>query len=71
MSAGDVQDRTGAVTFKGKPMTLQGPVLQVGAPAPQFQLTASDLATVTVDELVDAGKRAALLIVVPSLDTSV
>jgi thiol peroxidase len=71
MSVGDVQERTGAVTFKGKPMTLQGPPLQVGAPAPQFQLTASDLATVTVDELVDAGKRAALLIVVPSLDTSV
>jgi thiol peroxidase len=71
MTAQYVQERTGVVTFKGKPMTLQGPALQVGAPAPDFRLTAGDLATMTLDEQVDAGKRAALLIVVPSLDTSV
>ncbi len=71
MSAQNVQERSGVVTFKGKPMTLQGPALQEGAPAPEFRLTAGDLASVSVDELVDAGKRAALLIVVPSLDTSV
>ncbi|MGA8533888.1 MAG: thiol peroxidase [Candidatus Tumulicola sp.] len=71
MTAQNVQARTGLVTFKGKPMTLQGPALQEGAPAPDFQLSAADLATVTLEELVDAGKRAALLIVVPSLDTSV
>jgi thiol peroxidase len=71
MTAQNVQERTGVVTFKGKPMTLHGPALQMGAPAPGFQLTAGDLATLTLDELVDAGKRAALLIVVPSLDTSV
>jgi thiol peroxidase len=71
MTAQNVQERAGVVTFKGKPMTLQGPALQAGSPAPDFRLTATDLATVTLDELVDAGKRAALLIVVPSLDTSV
>ena len=71
MTAHNVQERTGVVTFKGTPMTLRGPVLQAGSPAPDFHLTASDLSTVTLDELVDGGKRAALLIVVPSLDTSV
>ena len=65
------QERTGVVTFKGNPVTLRGPALQVGAPAPQFTLTASDMAPMTLDTLVDGGKRAALLIVVPSLDTSV
>jgi thiol peroxidase len=59
------------ITFKGSPMTLLGPELHVGDPAPQFSLTAGDLSTVTPEILLDEGKRAALLIVVPSLDTSV
>jgi thioredoxin-dependent peroxiredoxin len=59
------------ITFKGSPMTLLGPELHVGDPAPQFLLTAGDLSTVTPEILLDEGKRAALLIVVPSLDTSV
>ena len=71
MSAQNVQERTDVVTFKGKPMTLQGPALEAGAPAPEFRLTAGDLSSLTLDQLVDAGKRAAMLIVVPSLDTSV
>lgn len=71
MTAQNVEGRTGAVTFKGNPVTLQGPALQVGAPAPEFALTAGDMAPMTLDALVDAGDRAAMLIVVPSLDTSV
>ena len=71
MSVDAVQSRTGAVTFKGKPMTLLGPELQVGNPAPQFALTAGDLSSVNVDILLDEGRRAALLIAVPSLDTPV
>jgi thioredoxin-dependent peroxiredoxin len=59
------------ITFKGKPMTLRGPELRVGAPAPDFALTAGDLSSVTPEMLLDDGKRAAMLIVVPSLDTSV
>jgi thiol peroxidase len=59
------------ITFKGTPMTLTGPQLRAGAPAPDFALTAGDLSTVTPDMLLDEGKRAAMLIVVPSLDTSV
>jgi len=71
MTVDNVQERTGVVTFKGQPMTLLGPELRVGNPAPEFALTTADLSTVTRDILLDEGQRAALLIVVPSLDTSV
>jgi thioredoxin-dependent peroxiredoxin len=71
MSVDAVQSRADVVTFKGKPMTLLGPELRAGDPAPQFELTAGDLSPVNLDILTDNGKRAALLIVVPSLDTSV
>jgi thioredoxin-dependent peroxiredoxin len=59
------------ITFKGTPMTLAGPQLRAGAPAPDFTLTAGDLSAITPDMLLDEGNRAAMLIVVPSLDTSV
>jgi thiol peroxidase len=71
MTVDNVQERTGVVTFKGQPTTLLGPELRVGNPAPEFALTAADLSTVTRNILLDEGQRAALLIVVPSLDTSV
>ncbi len=71
MTVDHVQERTGVITFKGKPMTLLGPQPRVGDPAPAFSLTAGDLSTVNRDIFLDEGKRAALLIVVPSLDTSV
>jgi thiol peroxidase len=71
MTVDSIQQRAGAVTFKGKPMTLLGPELRSGDPAPQFELTAGDLSPVNLDILLDEGKRAAMLIVVPSLDTSV
>ena len=34
MTVDHVQERTGVITFKGKPMTLLGPDRSVGAPAP-------------------------------------
>lgn len=71
MTVDNVQERAGVVTFKGQAMTLLGPELRVGDPAPEFTVTASDLAPVTRDILLDEGSRAAFLIVVPSLDTSV
>jgi thiol peroxidase len=71
MSVDNLQERTGVVTFKGQRMTLRGPEPRAGNPAPEFALTAADLSTVTRDILLDEGQRAALLIVVPSLDTSV
>jgi len=71
MTVDSIQQRGGAVTFKGKPMTLLGAELRPGDPAPQFELTAGDLSPVNLNILLDEGKRAAMLIVVPSLDTSV
>lgn len=71
MTVDNLQQRAGAITFKGKPMTLVGPELRRGDPAPSFTLTAGDLSAVNLDVLLDEGKRAAMLIVVPSLDTLV
>jgi thiol peroxidase len=65
------QERTGAITFKGNPMTLVGPKLSAGDHAPHFHLTANDLSALSLDDALDSGSRAALLIVVPSIDTSV
>ncbi len=62
-------ERPGVITFRGNPMTLVGPTLQTGAPAPDFTLTTADLAPLTLRDAIDNGTREALLIVVPSLDT--
>ncbi|HZY99783.1 MAG TPA: thiol peroxidase [Candidatus Baltobacteraceae bacterium] len=67
----NLQERAGAVTFKGKPMTLLGPALQAGDAAPDFHLTGGDLSVATVDALNDGAQKALMLISVPSLDTSV
>lgn len=71
MTTQNLQERSGAVTFKGKPMTLLGPALKVGDAAPAFHLTAGDLSVSTIDALNDGGKKALMFISVPSLDTSV
>jgi thioredoxin-dependent peroxiredoxin len=62
-------ERAGVVTGRGNPLTLLGPELKAGDTAPEVHLTAADLSIKTLDDLTDHGKRAALLIVVPSLDT--
>ncbi len=36
MTVDNMQERAGAVTFKGQPMTLLGPELRVGDPAPEI-----------------------------------
>jgi len=64
-------ERKGAVTFRGSPMTLVGGTLKVGGRAPAFDLAGADLSHQGVNEVLAGGTRAALLIVVPSLDTSV
>lgn len=62
--------RSGAVTFKGSPMTLAGEAVRVGTPAPDFTLHYYEggLKTLTPADL--KGKPT-LLSVVPSLDTGV
>lgn len=64
-------ERPGAVTFKGAPMTLVGQELRVGDTAPDFALVTGGLQSVTWDDLSDGGTRAVLMILVPSIDTSV
>jgi thioredoxin-dependent peroxiredoxin len=62
--------RSGAITFKGHPMTLLGEELKPGAAAPDFALHYFDggLKTLTKEDL--KGKPT-ILSVVPSLDTGV
>ena len=62
------QERRGAVTFKGNPLTLIGPELKAGSKAPDFEGLAQDLSPVTLAGL--RGKTV-LISVTPSLDTPV
>lgn len=61
-------ERFGAVTWKGRPQTVLGPVLQVGDQAPPFTLLANNWRPVT---LADSGGKTRLISVVPSLDTGI
>ncbi len=56
------------VTFKGNPVTLTGLLPAVGSDAPDFTLTAADLADTTLDSFKGKTK---ILSIVPSLDTAV
>ena len=60
--------RSGVITFKGNPMTLQGEDVAVGAAAPSFSLTYAEngLQELTLEDL--KGKPS-IISVVPSLDT--
>ena len=62
--------RSGAVTFKGTPLTLAGEAVKVGQPAPDFTLHYFEggLKTIT---LADLKGKPTILSVVPSLDTPV
>ncbi len=62
------QERKGAATFKGNPLTLIGPELKKGDKAPNFQLLANDLSAVSLENFKGKTK---LVSVVPSLDTPV
>lgn len=56
------------VTFKGNPITLVGPELQVGAPAPEFSVVDNGLVPVT---LASYPGKVKIISAVPSLDTPV
>jgi thiol peroxidase len=71
MTTQDLQQRAGAITFKGNPMTLLGPALKAGDAAPDFHLTGGDLGVVNLDKALGDGAHAAMFVVVPSLDTPV
>jgi len=60
--------RTGVITFKGNPFTLEGDDLPVGQPAPEFELHYADGGIQTLT-LADLKGKPTILSVVPSLDT--
>ncbi|WP_379137307.1 thiol peroxidase [Paenibacillus sp. sgz500958] len=62
------QERTGVAAFKGNPITLVGPELKAGDPAPDFVLGKNLLEEVTLS---DYSGKIKLISVVPSLDTGV
>ncbi len=61
-------DRFGAVTLAGNSLTVRGPVLQPGDPAPNFRLTAGDWRPVTLG---DSAGMVRLISVVGSLETDI
>ena len=61
-------ERKGVATFKGNPITLIGPELKPGAPAPEFQALGTDLSSVALSGF--KGKTV-LISVATSLDTSI
>lgn len=63
-----MKERTGELTFKGNPLTVLGDKLKVGDKAPDFELLATDLSTVS---LADSAGKIRLISVVPSLDTGI
>ena len=60
--------RSGAVTFKGKPMTLVGHEIKVGDEAPHFKLVGNDLGDI---ECKSYHGKVRVLSVAPSIDTPV
>jgi thiol peroxidase len=68
MEIDPMTERTGAVTFKGKPMTLMGPEIKVRDQAPHFKVVGNDLADV---ECKSFHGKVRVLSVAPSVDTPV
>ncbi len=61
-------ERPGLITMKGNPLTLVGQEVQVGQPAPDFEVIANDLSPFKVSSL--KGK-VVIISAVPSLDTPI
>ncbi len=62
-----MMERPGAITFKGSPLTLIGPELRPGDPAPDFEAVDKMLSPVSLGP----GGKVRIFSVVPSLDTPV
>ena len=63
-----MEERKGAVTFKGDAVTLVGPEIKVGNKAPDFRLLTTDMKEVGLSQ---SRSKVRLLSVVTSLDTPV
>src|SRR5215469_6088571 len=62
------EERAGAVTMRGNPMTLVGPEIKVGQKAPNFTLVDKAMRPATLDQFKGKVK---IISAVPSLDTPV
>jgi thiol peroxidase len=62
------EERKGAVTMRGNPLTLVGPELKAGQKAPGFTVVGKGLAPATLDQFKGKVK---VITTVPSLDTPV
>ena len=62
------EERKGAVTMRGNPLTLIGPELKPGQKAPDFSLVGKDMKPVTLEQLKGKVK---IIATIPSLDTPV
>jgi thiol peroxidase len=67
-SLGALPERAGEVTLRGEGLTLVGPPVEVGQPAPEFVAVAQDMSE---QRLEDYSGRILVLSSVPSLDTGV
>ena len=63
-----MEERTGLVTMKGKPLTLVGTEVKTGDKAPDFEVTGNDMSPVKFSSL---PQKVCIICSVPSLDTSV
>ncbi len=63
--------RSGAVTFKGNPLTLAGSEVETGQPAPDFTLHAFEDGEMKTITPADLKGKPTIISVVPSLDTPV
>jgi thioredoxin-dependent peroxiredoxin len=63
-----INERLGLVTMSGNPLTLLGPEIALGDKAPAFELTGTDLSTVSSDTY---DRQVRIIFSVPSLDTHV
>jgi thiol peroxidase len=63
-----MQERTGIITMKGNPLTLLGPEITPGTPAPDFRVVDTDLNPITLQDL---SQKVLIISSVPSLDTPV
>jgi thiol peroxidase len=62
------EERKGAVTMRGNPLTLVGPELKPGQKAPDFSLIGKDMKPVTLEQFKGKVK---IIATIPSLDTPV
>ena len=63
--------RSGAVTFKGNPLTFAGSAVEAGQPAPDFTLPAFEDGQMNEIKPADLQGKPTIISVVPSLDTPV